>query len=114
VRVLRASAAQAFRVQNGEHLLVCALQVVVHEHIVIAGPALDLIARIGEPLGDGLGRIFRSPLQPRAQLLHGGRQDEDRHHIVRRLAAHLLGALVVDVEEHIAALSQHRLYGHAG
>ena len=44
-------------------------------------------------------------MQARLELGHGRRQDEDRHDIDRHLFLQLLGALPVDVEQHVPAFT---------
>ncbi len=48
------------------------------------------------------------------QFRDRGRQDEDRDHVGRHLLLQLLGALPVDVEEHVAALGHGKLGGFGG
>ena len=50
-------------------------------------------------------RILGAALQARFQLGHRRRQDEDRDDVGAHLFAELLGALPVDVEQHVAALA---------
>ena len=57
--------------------------------------------------------ILGPPLEPCAQFPHRGRQDEDGDDVVAEPLAHLLRALPVDVEQHVASLGQHLLHGRA-
>ena len=98
--------AQALRAQDGLDFRTRRFDVVVDDHIVIFRPVADLVRSLRHALGDGRGGILCPPDQPVAQLLSRGRQDEDPHQVLAHRSTQLLGALPVDVEEHVAARLQ--------
>jgi hypothetical protein len=52
---------------------------------------------------DGADAVLGAALEPGAELLDGGGQDEDRDHVGTGLFVELEGALIVDVEEDVVA-----------
>ncbi|MND26823.1 hypothetical protein D3C80_172800 [compost metagenome] len=63
---------------------------------------LDFGTGIEEPGLDDLFGVFGAAMQARLKFGHGRRQDEDRNDVRLHLVLQLLGALPVDVEQHIA------------
>src|SRR5437660_250870 len=79
--------------------------VVVQHHVVVPGRVAHL--DLGQPLAGRhrLRRLAGPPGPAPQQLLHRGRADEEEHGVGPALA-HLLGALDVDLEDHVAAAPQ--------
>ena len=74
---------------------------------VLLAPALDLLLRVLESRFDRGSGVLRPPLEARAQFPHRGRQDENADDIVAQPFTHLLCALPVDVEQHVAPFGEH-------
>ena len=68
----------------------------------------DFIRGLGHALGHRHGRILGAADQALAQFLRRRRKNEDADEIVLHRLGQLLGALPVDVEQHVAASLQRR------
>ena len=82
------------------------VEIVIDDHIVVLGPHADLAIGAGQAAFDDLHSVLGAGDQPAAQIGHRRRQDEDPHHIARRLLGHAHGALPIDVEKYITPLRQ--------
>src|SRR5579885_1570004 len=91
----------------------CFLQIVVDDNIIIIVPAADFAARRLKPFLDDRRQVLGTALEPRAQFLHRGRQNEDGHRFLWTFRLDLPRALIVDIEENISTFAQDFLGGLA-
>src|SRR2546429_3307241 len=96
------TALPALALQDLEDLADRPLRVVVHDHVVVARGEAHL--HLGQPLAgcDHLRRLAGPAHAPAQQLLHRGRADEDEQPVPPALAD-LLGALDLDLQDHVEA-----------
>src|ERR1700693_4335365 len=100
--------APALRLDDGGELVHGLLYVAIDDEILVLPPGRDLLARPGEPAGDLDGRVAVALPEPRLELLHGRRHDEDRDRLGVPLAQ-LPGAVRVDIEQDIEAVTERAL-----
>ena len=100
---------QAFRPQNRHDIRIGPLEIVIDNHIIIGCPALDFIAGIIKAFGNHLRGVLIAPFQPVLKLGHGRGQNENSHHILSGFGAHLLCALIINIEQHIPAFCENSL-----
>ena len=75
----------------------------VDDDVIVFRPVAHLVVGLGHAPRDHLVGILRARVQPRSSSATRRRQHEDADHVVAALLAQLLGALPVDVEQHVAA-----------
>lgn len=98
-------AAQAFGADDGAQILKRDVEVVVDDEVVVLAIVRHFADRLGHTPGDDVIAVLPATVQTARQLLARRRQNEDAAGL-RHLAAHLAGALPVDIEENIDPLRQ--------
>ncbi|KIU01691.1 hypothetical protein QU38_00325, partial [Staphylococcus aureus] len=100
---------QPLGIQDGVDRAIALVGIVIDQHIVIAVPMAHFVGGARHAGVDHFGRVGGAVDQALMEFLERRRQDEPPHHVAAGELEQLLGALPVDVEQHVAARIEDRL-----
>ena len=108
VKTGAAFALQPLSLEDRLHLGECLIDIVIDDDVIVFRPMAHFVAGAAHPSADHLIGVLCAGVKPLFKIGGRRRQDEDADNIRSRLFPQLLGALPVDVEQHVLSRRQAR------